>query len=199
MRLGDRTLWTWRDTQSIHPNTGEIQQRPVLPSTASWSDRNEDDSLAFEHDILRTSDRPGMASHGKLVLKHYGENNIEKAYFRIIHNGREPRAGIHKDGTRRSTWPDSPLLVASSSTSGRVIAYAWVRKTHIRDDGSVVARYPATTMYRLSYVPSKDKNVLPYASVVDGSFWNENEVPSVRMGMTSETESHISSLSLKTT
>jgi hypothetical protein len=52
-----------------------------------------------------------------------------------------------------------------------------VQKIHIRDDMSLVTPYPPTTLYRITHVPREEKHALPHASVIDGSFWKENEVP----------------------
>jgi hypothetical protein len=116
-------------------------------------------------------------SWSHLVLKYYGEQNPDKAFFRIIHDGCEPRAGLHKDGTRRAMWPASPPLVASSSSSGQVVAYSWIQHSHIKPDMSLATACPATTLYRISHFPSQGKHALPHASIIDGSFWNENEIP----------------------
>lgn len=177
VRFGKRTLWIWRDTHQVHDKNGKIQLDTLLSSTASWTDHHEDESPVFEHGVQKPSDRDRSVSPRSLVLRHYGENPTERAYFRIIHDGCEPRAGVHKDGSRRVIWPNTPPLVASTSESGRVIAYAWIQKAHVRGDGSAVTQFPATTLYRLSYIPTKDRDVLPLAKLIDGSFWNENEIP----------------------
>jgi hypothetical protein len=84
---------------------------------------------------------------------------------------------MHKDGSRRAIWPDSPPLVTSISESGKVSAYTWVRRTHIRSDLSEITRNPATTLYHIRYEPCSDKAALPYSNVVDGYFWRANEMP----------------------
>jgi hypothetical protein len=148
-----------------------------VSSTASWTDHDEDGSPSFKLDVPENRNRPRSESPENLVLKHYGDANAEKAYFRVIHDGCEPKAGIHKDGTRRALWPDAAPLVASTSESGRIIAYAWIQKAHIGTNGLVLTQNPATTLYRISYVPTKDREALPRASVIDGGFWNEDEIP----------------------
>lgn len=178
VRFGERTLWTWRDTQTIDAKTGKFQQNELFSSTVSWSNHNDDDSPAFSHSGRRNSSfsgRPEKTSPNALVLKHYGEHNADRAFFRIIHDGCEPRAGVHKDGSRRAMWPDAPPLVTSTSESGRTIAYAWVQKTHVRQDGSTITQAPSTTLYRLS--SSDDRNAPPRCTVLDGNFWKENDIP----------------------
>ncbi|KIW04285.1 uncharacterized protein PV09_04582 [Verruconis gallopava] len=167
-KFGDRIFWTWRDTQLV--NNGKVQELPILASTASWSDLNHDGSPAVEPlqshaDPLRT-----------ITLQAYGKNSTERAYFRIIHDGAEPRAGMQKDGTRRALWPDSPPMVTSTSDNGRVTAYSWIKKTHIRPDLSTVTQHPATTLYRITYAASENRDALPYAKLVDASFWNQDEI-----------------------
>ena len=179
VRFGDRTLWIWRDTQEV-TSAGQIQQNNLWSSTASWSNHNDDDSPSFSHDGRRHSSfsgRPERTTANALVLKHYGEHNPERAFFRIIHDGCEPKAGIRKDGSRRAMWPNTSPLVVSSSENGRIIAYAWVQKAHIARDGSIATQNPATTLYKLTHVSPGDENALPRANVVDGNFWSENEIP----------------------
>merc|ERR1711981_419966 len=85
VRFGDRTLWIWRDTQEV-TSAGQIQQNNLWSSTASWSNHNDDDSPSFSHDGRRHSSfsgRPERTTANALVLKHYGEHNPERAFFRI--------------------------------------------------------------------------------------------------------------------
>lgn len=179
-RFGSRTLFLWRDTKAIDLRTKKVQPDITWSSTASWTNHNEDDSPAFTQDGLRSaavSGRPAKIPPTALCLKHYGDNSYEKAFFRVIHDGAEPRAGLHRDGTRRAMRPQTAPLVALESEGGRIVAYSWVQKQHLAPDGSAVTPNPATTLYRISYTPSGDRNNLPLVKLVDSSFWGENEIP----------------------
>lgn len=81
--------------------------------------------------------------------------------------------------TERTAGPDLPPMVTSSSLDSHITAYTWIRQSHIRQDLSTVTDNPATTLYRVDYTrsqPSGDKNVLPYVTTLDESFWAENEI-----------------------
>lgn len=170
VRLGGRSFWTWRDTQTVH-NNGQIQVLPILASTASWSDHDAAGSPAFEN--LQPSNDPLQV----IVLRQYGENSPDAAYFPILNAGCEPLAGMREDGSRRAIWPDSPPLIAATAEDGVITAYTWVRNAHIGPDLSVITKQPATTLYRIIYNPACSKTVLPSVIVVDPTFWKDNEIP----------------------
>lgn len=166
-RFGNKIFWTYRDTQ-LCDYSGNIQALPVLTSTASWTDFNQNGMPALQNlppgaDPLRTP-----------VLRQYGNNNTDHAFFPILDRGCDARAGMRDDGTRHAIWPDQPPLVTQTTGDGIVTAYTWIRKAHIKGLEAVV-KNPATTLFRLEYDPSQDGN-LPRVHVVHEHFWGENEI-----------------------
>lgn len=166
-RFGNRTFWTYRDTQ-LRENNGKIQALPIIASTGSWSDYNADGQPALQDVPL------GSDPLNSTVLVQYGDNDHDRAYFPILDSGCDSRAGMRNDGSRIAVWPDQPPLVTHTTAQGKVTAYNWIHKAHIKDL-SVVTPNPATTLYRVDYDPSRDRN-LPRIHIVHEHFWKENEI-----------------------
>lgn len=110
-RIGNRALWTCRDSQPYDGNGVPIL--PIWSSSASWSNFNADGT-------------PG--------LQQYGGGGSRNPYFPYAAdecNGNS--AGSCSDGSRYAIWPDSPPLV-TSSVNNIVTAYTWIRKAHIKPE-----------------------------------------------------------------
>ena len=168
--FGDRTFWTCRDTQLFMKN-GSVQVAPVITSTASYSDFNADGTPALQ------PLPQGVSPLNGTVLRQYGHNSIEQAYFPVLAGECSPPSGGCTNGSRYALWPDLPPMVAETHADGSIVAYTWIRKSLINPDLSTVITNPATTLYRVDYDPSKktDKK-LPKVTVIEEDWWAAGEI-----------------------
>ncbi|KAK4494238.1 hypothetical protein PRZ48_014536 [Zasmidium cellare] len=170
MTFVDRTFWTCRDTQLFYPN-GSVMISPLITSTASWSDFNRFGAPALQQLP------PGADVINSTVLKLYGKNTINQAFYPILPDYCDPPAGNCSDGTRYALWPDLPPMITSSGRGG-VTGYTWIRTSHIRSDLSTVTDNPNAILYKVTYQGNYfgNRNALPQVSVVDEFFWKEGEI-----------------------
>lgn len=179
VRFGDRMLWTYRDTQLCNPD-GSVKMFPIISSTASWSDLVSSNGHT-RPEIQVCSDSGGRSDPLKTnVLLQYGKNSEHQSFFPVPgpHICDAP-AGNRSDGTRIALWPDQPPLVTSAPGSDHVVAYTWVKKSHIGHDLSVKTENPGTILYKTEYKPSKwpgGKHDLPKTSIVNENFWQQGEI-----------------------
>lgn len=74
--------------------------------------------------------------------------------------------------------PDVPPVVTSTYPNGHIVAYCWIRRSHITNDLGVVNPNPATALYRIDYDPQVHRGeTLPQVTLVDKEFWAENAIP----------------------
>ncbi|KAI1435573.1 hypothetical protein GGR50DRAFT_702881 [Xylaria sp. CBS 124048] len=184
-RVGDRALWTCRDSQPYGSNGAPIL--PLWSSSASWSNLNSD---------------------GGPCLRQYGGGGSQRPYFPYgADECGDNSAGSCNDGTRYALWPDSPPLLASTA-DGIATAYTWIRKEHINPEVcmhinrfwieiylffalpsamhylftmaylSTLDSDPATSLYKLTYnLGTADRNVLPKVTLLDEGFWPDDSIP----------------------
>lgn len=128
VRVGDRQLWTWRD--STHwPG----QPFFFTSSTASWSDFDEQGRPKVENGLLRL----------------YGDSCHESAYFPMPSKGCHPHSGAFDDGSRRTIWPDTKPLVVDLG-NGDAALYTWIKQAHLKGMEDLDPT-PATALYRADF------------------------------------------------
>lgn len=152
-RVGDRVLWSCRDTQ---PN--DANGKPILPvwsSSAAWT------NFGF----LSTPETSMYATSSRQPYFPYAADECP-----------ENSAGGCPDGTRYAIWSDSPPVV--TSVNGNITtAYTWIRKSHIRGL-ETVDKDPATSLYRFVYdVNSQDRNMVPPQKLISENFWPQGSIP----------------------
>jgi len=156
--FGKRTLWTCRDTQ---PSTGGL---PIWSNSASWSN-------------LTAEGLPALTPSGNLVQ--YG--GFQKPFFPYqADECGSNTAGACSDGTRYALWPDSPPMTTHTGADGSVVAYSWVKKSHINDSNlASLDQYPPTSLYRINYSPSVEgfNSTLPEVTLVAENFYADGQMP----------------------
>lgn len=91
--FGDRIFWTCRDTQLFYPN-GSVKLDPLITSTGSWSDFDSTGGPLLQ-------DMPeGADPLHTVIMRQYGENSIERAFFPVTDAFCGDPAGGCRDGTR---------------------------------------------------------------------------------------------------
>ncbi|KAJ5832660.1 hypothetical protein N7474_000971 [Penicillium riverlandense] len=165
-KFNDRVLWVCRDTQNWGPNG--LPTFPLITSSASWTEYNS-------HGGPRLV-TPAGADTAEYLM--YGDNNNQAFYPLVYDECNETQSGQCGDLSRYALWPDSPPMVTMTNPDASVLAYTWVKKSHIMPDLSTLIADPATSLYRVNYVPYRDGPTgLPQVEIVNETFWGENEIP----------------------
>ncbi|RFU72222.1 hypothetical protein TARUN_10038 [Trichoderma arundinaceum] len=171
VKMGSRTLWTCRDTSIRIPGTGEYGF--VFTNTVGWTDNRPDGAPA-----IQAGGPVGAGSDGANdVLLVKGPRPSLPVFYPLGPN-MCPNSGVCDDGaTRWTSWPDSPPLVSETAQDGTVTAYTWVSNNHIATGSlEVLTPQPSTTLYKMTYQPDSDPDVVPTVTTVDNSFWGEYEI-----------------------
>ena len=172
VKFNTRALWVCRDTQPVGPDG--LPNFPVFTSSASWSDFNKDGTPGLTP-INPKENTSTIDVDDELLL--YGKNH-EKAFYPLQYNEcNDNQAGECGDGSRYALWPDSPPLVSVINADGSIVAYTWIRQSHITADLGTLVPDPPATLYRVDYMPEgATKTELPQVEVVNETFWGENEI-----------------------
>lgn len=179
-RIGNRVLWTCRDTQ-IFSNGNKfdmkIQSLPITPNSASWTD------LKSEGAPMIATGEPGAGSSGmNPILTMYGGNaSSYPSYFPVL-DTQCPQSGACQDGSRYVVWPDQPPLITRQRSDGSAVGYTWIPNQRLQGGWNTVNPEPAYILYRSVYTPGSDANALPTVSIVSPTFFNLGEVGFGRYG-----------------
>ena len=169
-KIGDRALWTCRDTETWNGTEGVL---PLITNTASWTDFNSDGTPA-----IITNGPVGADSTGSnpILLMYGGDPTTLPAFFPVL-SDECPESGSCTDGTRWAIWPNSPPMVISDETGsgGTATAYTWIPKAHLNFLTALIQE-PARTLYKLTYTPTSDNDTLPSVSVVNENFWTQGQI-----------------------
>lgn len=168
VRLGDRVLWTCRDTEDYKNGVAGL---PIYSSTASWTNFASDGTPLVQSWVNAL----GNSESGLLCS---GQNNGQPFYTYPSDLCNSNTAGACPDGTRYPLWPDSPPLVTSKNIcKGSVTAHTWITKVHTQGL-TLLNPDPGTMLYEVTYDPSVNGHGtgLPTVSIVDENFWSTNEM-----------------------
>ncbi|KAL7821925.1 hypothetical protein V8C26DRAFT_391409 [Trichoderma gracile] len=171
VKMGNRTFWTCRDTSIRIPDTD--QYGFVFANSVGWTDYRQDGAPD-----IQTSGPVGAGSDGtNSVLLMKGPRPTLPTFYPLGPN-MCPKSGICADGTTRWTgWPDSPPLITDTAQDGTVTAYTWVSSNHMSTTTlEVLTPQPSTTLYKMTYTPNTDPDVIPAVTTVDEAFWEEHEI-----------------------
>lgn len=168
VKFGDKVFWTCRDTSVVLDNGSYFG---LWASSAGWTEFAADGTPAFERG---GNSRIGPGSTGtNTILPMKGPSPTVPLFYPLAPD-MSPGAGCCDDGSRWVGWPDSPPLVTDTAPDGTISAYTWVTKTHLRGLAVENAEQP-TSLYRVTYKPTDDLNVLPTVEAVDYEFWPANK------------------------
>ncbi|ORX36516.1 hypothetical protein BD324DRAFT_629168 [Kockovaella imperatae] len=163
-----RVLWVCRDTQNL--GTDGLPTFPVYTSSASYTDFNSDGSIPWQS--VPTNPFNYMS---EWIM--YG-NNQNRSFYPIQYDEcNSNQAGQCGDMSRYALWPDYPPMVSVINADGSILAYTWIKKSHITPDLSSLVADPAATLYRVWYQPEVEGTsgpTLPEVEVVQEQFWPQN-------------------------
>ena len=168
VKMGNRAFWTCRDTQYRMP--GNDTWSLPFTNSAGWTDYNDDGS-------------PKIQKGAPIGPGSTGDNNVllmtgpypKFPLFYPVGIDMCPDSGVCENGLRWANWPDTPPVVTNTDADGTITSYAFVAKSVLQ--GYVgINKQPPTSLFKLTYKPTDDPNVLPEVSVVDYDFWAEHEV-----------------------
>ncbi len=165
-KFGSKVFWACRDTNVVLDNGNYFG---LWASSAGWTEYASDGKPA-----LKKGGAVGPGSTGSnTILPMKGPKPTVPLFYPL---GKDmcPGAGGCDDGSRWVGWPDAPPLVTKTAADGTITAYTWVTKSHLRGLSVENAEQP-TTLYRVTYKPTNDLNVLPKVEVVDYEFWGSNK------------------------
>ncbi|KOS19470.1 hypothetical protein ESCO_000235 [Escovopsis weberi] len=169
-KMGGRTLWTCRDTSLRIPGTDRYGF--LFVNSAGWTDDSPDGSPA----ILEKGPQGAGSTGEDPILLMKGPRPTLPPFYPLA-PGQCPPSGRCDDSVRCMGWPDSPPTVTEISEDGTVTAYTWT--TNIRmasGDFTVLNPRGSSTLYKMTYSPSDDDNVLPAVILVDPEFWKDEEI-----------------------
>lgn len=169
MRIGDRALWTCRDTEGWSDGAATS---PFFSNTASWTDFNKDGTPA-----IITDGPVGVGSDGmNPILQMYGGDweSASTPYYKTPSSDGCGTSGFCSDNTRWAIWPNSRPLVVERSDGG-VTAYSWIPNAHLKGLTALISE-EARILYKLEYTPSSNKSALPSVSIVNDAFWAEGQI-----------------------
>ena len=163
----DRLLWVCRDTQDM--GTDGLPDFPVYTSSASYTNFDKNGSIAWQpigpNDFGYTSE-----------LLMYGKNH-DKAFYPLMSDEcNDNQAGECGDDSRYALWPDTPPMITVINADGSILAYTWIKKSHILPDLSTVVNDPAASLYRVYWEPEVEGQKsakLPEVEIVNETFWGQ--------------------------
>jgi hypothetical protein len=100
----------------------------------------------------------------------YGDNHNQSFFPIQADECGDNQAGSCSDGTRWALWPNSPPLVTSDSGNGTIIAYTWIKNSHLTDALVPLVDDPSTSLYRISSVTGEN-DTLSAVDLVDEEFY----------------------------
>ena len=164
-----RVLWVCRDTQDMGPDG--LPEFPVYTSSASYTNFNKDGSIPWTP--IAKND---FGYKSQLVM--YGKNH-DKSFYPLQYDECDSNeSGQCGDTSRYALWPDTAPMVTVINADGSILAYTWIRKSHILPDLSTLVANPAASLYRVFWDPQTEKPrnaVLPEVEIVDEEFWEQDE------------------------
>ena len=170
VKIGNRALWTCRDTEPYNVTSGQ-SQLPLVPNTASWTDFNSDGTPKIQSGAAKGA---GSSGSNDVLLMYGGSPTSYPAFYPVL-SDECPDSGVCSDGTRYAIWPDSPPLVTNTAADGTVTAYTWINQNHINGLSPVTEPQPFT-LYKFTFTPpSADSDTLPSVSSVDETFWTAGQ------------------------
>ncbi|GFZ44918.1 hypothetical protein JCM24511_02644 [Saitozyma sp. JCM 24511] len=162
VQWGDRVLWTCRDTGYLDGDTYVA----FFSSSASYTNLDGNGSLALG---TATITAPSGTEY-PAALTMYGDNHNHSFFPIQTDDCGDNQAGSCSDGTRWAVWPNSPPLVTSDSGNGTIIAYTWIKNSHLTDALALLVDDPSTSLYRISSVTGEN-DTLPAVELVDEEFY----------------------------
>lgn len=179
VRVGNRVLWTCRDTQLFNKSDMKIQTLPITPNSASWSDLNAGGGPKI------APGETGAASSGtNPILTMYGGNAPNyPSYFPVL-DSQCPQSGACADGSRYVVWPDQPPLITRQRSDGSAIGYTWIPNQRLQNVGvwKSLDPEPSYTLYKTLYNPSYNMNTLPTVSIISPTFYPQGAIGFGRYG-----------------
>ncbi|UJO23803.1 hypothetical protein CLAFUW4_13482 [Fulvia fulva] len=179
VRIGDRVLWTCRDTLKYDVRLGKTTL-PIISNTASWTDLTPGGGPALKIGPV------GSGSDGvRPILRMYGDifdgEGLLDPFF-PLQRDQCPEYGVCGDGSRWVTWPDSPPVVLDAEAEVAV-GFTVVPNVHLVNLTNINSQTPSHALYKSTYTASSsDRNALPTTELVDGEFFKEDEVAYGRYG-----------------
>ena len=170
VRIGDRALWTCRDTETWNKASGE-GELPLIANTASWTDFDQDGTPKIQTGPI------GADSDGnnQILLMYGGHPKTYPTFYPILRD-ECPDSGVCDDGSRWAIWPNSPpMITIADGNGGPTIGYTWIPKAHL-DVLTPLISEPARTLYKITYQETSKKSRLPSVSVVTENFWRRGEI-----------------------
>ncbi|ORX34814.1 hypothetical protein BD324DRAFT_635116 [Kockovaella imperatae] len=176
-RWGDRLLVVCRDTeylvnQDIAADVYNGTQAGFTSSSASYMD------FAFPGDKPTVEPwTPTKYVNFTTQVPLYGSNSLTVPFYpnppgECADNG----AGACPDGSRYALWPDSPPTV-TCELGDLITAYTWVKNSHIKGLTALV-QDPSVALYKVTSAPLwANRDTLPSVELVNGQFWQENQIP----------------------
>ena len=152
-RIGDRMLWTCRDSQNVVNGQGTL---PIWSSSAAWTN---------------------IGSDGTPATMMYAEDNQQPFYPIPPDECSGNTAGECGNGWRWAIWPDSPPMVVSGDQAD-FTAYTWIKNAAVSNSlQSSNDPDPKTALYKVTgNVNEGDRNAPPVATMVDEGFYADNQV-----------------------
>lgn len=176
-RVGDRVLWTCRDTENYDVVAGKLQALPIVTNTAAWTD------LSVHGGPSLAAGPVGAASDGvKPILLMYGGDNLTLPAYFPVQETQCPDSGACEDGSRYAVWHDQPPLIAHQYADGSAIAYTWIPNQQLKGINTCITENPSHSLFKQTYTPSADINAMPHVEVVAPRFYRENQIGFGRYG-----------------
>lgn len=176
-RIGDRVLWTCRDTQGYDAQTGKPIALPMMTNSAAWT------NLSPSGGPLLAPGPVGAGSNGSnSILQMYGGNSLTMPAYYPLQDTQCPDSGACEDGTRYVVWPDQPPLISHQGSDGSAVAYTWIPNQQLRGVNNGITINPLYHLYKETYTPSADANALPKVEIISTSFYGENAIGYGRYG-----------------
>ncbi|ORX40327.1 hypothetical protein BD324DRAFT_274146 [Kockovaella imperatae] len=161
-----RVLWICRDTIPLKNGTlGTVAG--FYASSASWSDQLL--LVAPKLDSIPPEQGQKFVTTGyQYQLTQYGGDPITTPYLPFGSDLCAPGGGC-ANGTRIIEWPDAAAFVTHVALDGTTIAYLYTTLA-VQGFGDT-DNEPATTLYKITYTPNLDRNVLPTVEIVNERFF----------------------------
>jgi hypothetical protein len=162
VKWGDRVLWTCRNTGYLNGDT----YATFFSSSASYTNLDGNGSISLGTATITAPS--GTQYPAELAM--YGDNRNQSFFPVQADECGNNQAGSCSDGTRWAIWPNSPPLVTSDSGNGTIVAYTWIKNSHLTDVLVLLVEDPSTGLYRISSVAG-DNDTLPIVELVDEQFY----------------------------
>ncbi|KAF2216856.1 hypothetical protein CERZMDRAFT_92929 [Cercospora zeae-maydis SCOH1-5] len=176
-RIGDRVLWTCRDTQGYDAQSGKPITLPIMTNSAAWT------NLSASGGPLLAPGPVGAGSNGSNPILHmYGGHPLTMPMYYPLQDTQCPDSGACEDGTRYVVWPDQPPLITQRGSDGSTVGYTWIPNQQLRGINNGITTNPLYHLYKEIYAPSADPNALPKVGIISTSFYGDNAIGYGRYG-----------------